>query len=105
MITKMTLEEFKNGRSNKPRLQLTNSEIKNVKTQKSLKQLIDDNKATDITSLDDKKTKALREKHGHLETVKITKGTYGMNGALLRSDKTGEYFVITSRNSNLFYWV
>jgi len=79
--------------------------IKSIKTQKALKQLVENGSAKDITRLDDRETKALREKHGHLERVKILSGTYGMNGALLRSSETGEYFVITARNSNLFYWV
>ncbi len=84
---------------------MSDREIKNLKSQKSLKALIDEGKAQDITRLDDKKTKALRDKHGRLNVVQVTKGTYGMNGALLQSEKTGEYFVITSRNGNLFYWV
>lgn len=70
-----------------------------------MKSLIDEGKATDITTLDDDATRALQNKHGRLEKVQVTKGTYGMNGALLQSRETGEYFVITSRNSNLFYWV
>ena len=76
-----------------------------VKTQKGLKEMADDGLAKDITTYSDEETKKLRKKHGRLEVVKLTKGTYGMNGALLKSSETGEYFVITARNGNLFYWV
>lgn len=85
--------------------QLTDKEIRDIKSQKSLKTLVDDGRAKDITRLDDTETRKLDEKHGRLERVKVIHGTYGMNGALLQSNKTGEYFVITARNSNLFYWV
>lgn len=84
---------------------LSDREIKSIKTQKSLKALVEEGKATDITQYDDDQTRALDKKHGRLERIKVTSGTYGMNGALLQSNETGEYFVITSRNGNLFYWV
>lgn len=70
--------------------------------QKGLKELAN-NGATDITRYSEAQLKKLEGKHGRLEVVKTTKGTYGMNGGLFRSHKTGEYFVITSRNGNLFY--
>lgn len=79
--------------------------VKSANTQKALKSLVDDGVVKDITSLSDEETKKLRNKHGHLEVMRVTHGTYGMNGAILRSYVTGEYFVITSRNGNLFYWV
>ena len=84
---------------------ITDKEIRQLKTQKGLKDLVESGRAKDITSFGDDNTKELRNQHGRLEVVKVTKGTYGMNGALLQSRETGEYFVITSRNSNLFYWV
>lgn len=85
--------------------ELPQSVINSVKSQKALKGLASDGLARDITNLSDEQARALRKVHGGMEKVKITRGTYGMNGALLRSYQTGEYFVITSRNSNLFYWV
>jgi hypothetical protein len=79
--------------------------VKSANTQKALKSLVDDGVVKDITRLSDEETKKLRNEHGHLEVMRVTHGTYGMNGAILRSYVTGEYFVITSRNGNLFYWV
>lgn len=85
--------------------QETNRRIKNATSQKSLKAMAEAGYAKDITTFGDDNTRQLQKEHGRLEVVKTTKGVYGMNGAILRSRKTGEYFVITSRNSNLFYWV
>ena len=85
--------------------EIPEKEIRKITTQKSLKALVEDGRATDITGLDNEETKALGEKHGRLEQIKVLKGVYGMNGALLRSRINGEYFVITARNTNLFYWV
>lgn len=94
------LNKITNSKSN-----ITDKDIKELKSQKSLKTLAGNGMAKDITNFSDDKARALREKHGRLEVVKVIHGTYGMNGALLRSYKTGEFFVITARNSNLFYWV
>ena len=84
---------------------ITDREIRQLKTQKSLKDLVESGRAKDITTFDDDKSRELHKQHGRLEVIKVTRGTYGMNGALLQSRETGEYFVITARNSNLFYWV
>lgn len=70
--------------------------------QKTLKSYADDGLATDITRYSDKDIDKLEKKHGRLTHLKTSMGTYGMNGALLKSEKTGEYFVITARNSTLF---
>lgn len=91
--------ELTNSRSFKQ--EIPESVVKRL-NQKGLKDLAN-NGAVDITRYSDADMKALENKHGRLEVVKTTKGTYGMNGGLFRSRKTGEYFVVTSRNGNLFY--
>ena len=58
--------------------------------------------AEDITTISDAEAKELRKKG--IELVGVSRGTYGMNGALLR-DKDGNKYVITARSSNLFYFV
>ena len=70
--------------------------------QKELKDMVRYGKAEDITTLPDEEAKELRKKG--IETVGVSRGTYGMNGALLR-DKDGKKYVITARSSNLFYFV
>lgn len=70
--------------------------------QKELKDMARYGEAEDITTISDAEAKELRKKG--VETVGVSRGTYGMNGALLR-DKDGNKYVITARSSNLFYFV
>ena len=70
--------------------------------QKELKDMARFGQAEDITTISDEEAKALRKKG--IETIGISRGTYGMNGALLR-DNEGKTYVITARSSNLFYFV
>ena len=70
--------------------------------QKELKDMARFGQAEDITTISDEEAKALRKKG--IETIGISRGTYGMNGALLR-DNEGKKYVITARSSNLFYFV
>lgn len=85
--------------------QETNRHIKNATSQKSLKAMAEAGYAKDITRNSFEANEELREKHGRLERIKTIKGAYGINGAILRSRETGEYFVITARNSNIDYWI
>lgn len=98
-------QKEKEERQTQIKQQKLDKAIRTANTQKSLKELANDGIAKDITNLSDEETKKLRDKHGHLEVMRVIHGTYGMNGAILKSYETGEYFVITSRNGNLFYWV
>lgn len=70
--------------------------------QKELKDMARFGQAEDITTISDEEAKALRKKG--IETIGVSRGTYGMNGALLR-DSEGKKYVITARSSNLFYFV
>lgn len=70
--------------------------------QKELKDMARFGQAEDITTISDAEAKELKKKG--IETVGISRGTYGMNGALLR-DSEGNKYVITARSSNLFYFV
>lgn len=70
--------------------------------QKELKDMARYGEAEDITTISDAEAKELKKKG--IETVGVSRGTYGMNGALLR-DRDGNKYVITARSSNLFYFV
>lgn len=70
--------------------------------QKELKDMARYGEAEDITTISDAEAKELKKKG--IETVGVSRGTYGMNGALLR-DNEGKKYVITARSSNLFYFV
>ena len=92
-------------RRSESRNQLLQQKIKYANTQKGLKSMVDNDLATDITRNSFEDNEKLRRKHGKLEKIKTVKGVYGTSGALLRSRETGEYFVITTRNSNIDYWI
>lgn len=70
--------------------------------QKTLKSYAKDGLATDISNYSDKELDKLEKKHGKIRAIKTTSGVYGMNGGLFRGEKSGEYFVITSRSGNLY---
>lgn len=84
-----------------PRNESKKSESLTLK-QKELKDMARFGQAEDITTISDEEAKALRKKG--IETIGVSRGTYGMNGALLR-DNEGKKYVITARSSNLFYFV
>lgn len=88
----------KNGYS---KLESKKSESLTLK-QKELKDMARYGEAEDITTISDAEAKELKKKG--IETVGVSRGTYGMNGALLR-DRDGNKYVITARSSNLFYFV
>ena len=67
-----------------------------------LKRMAKYDEATDITTISDAEAKELKSKG--IELVGVSRGTYGMNGALLR-DNDGKKYVITARSTNLFYFV
>jgi len=72
-------------------------------TQRELKRMAADGEAIDITAEMD--TPYARElKNKGISAVSISRGIYGMNGALLR-DNDGNQYVITARNTTLFYFV
>ncbi len=74
----------------------------NKYTLKHLKQLAHDEAALDITNISDFNLEQLQAYENGFKKIGISKGIYGMNGALLKGYTTGRLFVITSRNSTLF---
>lgn len=72
-------------------------------TQKELKRMAADGEAIDITAeMDTAYARELKDKG--IRAVSISRGIHGMNGALLR-DNDGNQYVITARNTTLFYLV
>ena len=72
-------------------------------TKKEIREYIRLGLAHDITSYDFDQAKQLREAHT-LDVIAISRGVYGMTGALLQ-DESGELYAITARNSTLFQLV
>ena len=68
-------------------------------TQKTLKKYVAAGIAKDITQYSFEETDALYKAHS-LETIAISNGVYGLNGALLK-DENGKLYAITARNTTL----
>lgn len=75
-------------------------------TQKELKRIAQyDRFAKDITHLSFDDTNKLIDKENGLDVKMVSYGIYGMNGALLKGNKTQNTYVITARTSTLFQLV
>ena len=98
-----TIKAFKEKKQSNNKVK-TNPLIENDKkvNQKTLKEYAKYGLATDISNYDDKQLDKLLKKHGKLEHLKTSHGVYGQNGALFKSGKTGEYFVLTNRSGNWY---
>ena len=67
---------------------------------KTTRKAIRETYATDITNYSFEQADELMNAH-NLQTVAMSFGIYGMNGALFE-DENGELYKITARNSTLF---
>lgn len=67
-------------------------------TLQGLRELVRLGMAVDITSVDPKSITEPVEKIGY------SSGVYGLNGGLLQGRESGNYYAITARSSNLFYF-
>ena len=68
-------------------------------TQKALKGHVAAGIAHDITLYSFEEASALQRAHS-LETIAVSSGVYGLNGALLK-DENGRLYAITARNTTL----
>ena len=68
-------------------------------TLKTIKNLVKNNIAIDITTLKNEECKKIDVE----EKLYISSGVYGINGGAFRG-KDGNIYAITSRSSNLFYF-
>lgn len=68
-------------------------------TQKALKKYVAAGIAHDITQYSFKEADALYKARS-LETIAVSSGIYGINGALLK-DENGKLYAITARNTTL----
>ena len=66
-------------------------------TQKALKAMVADGRATHITEYG-----SIPEK---TDVIGMSHGTYGMNGALLLGRESGKLYAITARSTVLFQYV
>lgn len=71
-------------------------------TLKQLKNLVNNGLAVDLTKGNNNTYKELIKKESYLNQVGYAIGIYGLNGKLLKGDKTGTLYVITARSSALY---
>lgn len=74
-------------------------------TQRQLKALVHDGLAVDITNADNEKRNEIETLEGCYTQIGYASGIYGCNGALLKGNKTGTSYAITSRSTALFIFV
>ena len=67
-------------------------------TRKQLREFVRLGMAQDISDSDPKSITEPVEKIGY------SSGVYGLNGGLLQGRESGNYYAITARSSNLFYF-
>lgn len=67
-------------------------------TKKELREFVRLGMAVNITEANPKSIKEPVEKIGY------SSGVYGLNGGLLQGRESGNYYAITARSSNLFYF-
>ena len=72
-------------------------------TKKEIREYVRLGLARDITAYSFEQAEQLRKAHA-LKVVAVSRGVYGMTGALLQ-DESGERYAITARNSTLFQLV
>jgi hypothetical protein len=71
-------------------------------TLKDIKKLIAIGQAEDITKLSSDMINVYDAIEQGFEVIEVSKGVYGMNGALLKGRTSNNLYAITSRSSNLF---
>lgn len=71
-------------------------------TLKQLKNLVNNGLAVDLTNGNNDTYKELMKKESYLSQVGYAIGIYGLNGKLLKGDKTGTLYAITARSSALY---
>ena len=68
-------------------------------TQKALKKYVAAGIAHDVTLYNFEEADAFYKAHS-LETIAVSRGVYGLNGALIK-DENGKLYAITARNTTL----
>ena len=67
--------------------------------QSEIKRLVKTGAAIDITT-----APPSEELWTNTEKIAVSRGTYGMNGGLLKDRRDGQLYSITARNTALFYY-
>lgn len=71
-------------------------------TQKQLKEMVKNGIAEDISRGTNESRNEIEAIEGYLSQVGYASGVYGCNGMLLKGQKTGKLYAITSRTSAIY---
>ena len=71
-------------------------------TQRQVREMVKEGIAEDITYGSNDTRREIEEKEGYYTQVGYSSGTYGCNGMLLKGNKTGKLYAITSRTTAVF---
>ena len=71
-------------------------------TQRQLKEMVIHGIAEDITYGNNDTRRQIEETEGYYTQVGYSSGVYGCNGMLLKGNKTGKLYAITSRTTAVF---
>ena len=71
-------------------------------TQKQLKNMVAEGLAVDITYGTNETRSELEKTEGYYTQIGYSAGVYGCNGMLLKGNKTGKLYAITSRSTAIF---
>ena len=71
-------------------------------TQRQLKEMVKYGLAEDITYGNNDTRRQIEETEGYYTQVGYSSGVYGCNGMLLKGNKTGKLYAITSRTTAVF---
>ena len=71
-------------------------------TQRQLKEMVKYGLAEDITYGNNDTRRQIEETDGYYTQVGYSSGVYGCNGMLLKGNKTGKLYAITSRTTAVF---
>lgn len=71
-------------------------------TQRQLKEMVKDGLAEDITYGNNDTRRQIEETEGYYTQVGYSSGVYGCNGMLLKGNKTGKLYAVTSRTTAVF---
>ena len=71
-------------------------------TQKELKNMVNLGLAEDVTKGDNATRERIEAEEGYYTQIGYSAGIYGCNGMLLKGNKTGKLYAVTSRTTAIY---
>lgn len=71
-------------------------------TQKQLRELVKTGAAVDVSNADNETRREIERNEGYYNQIGYSAGVYGCNGMLLKGNKTGKLYAVTSRTQAIY---